>query len=89
MMFSDKDVLTSGLQSVAIDGLQASSEVIALLVLDLYLLMKIGSMIIRVIALEYTKAVDIRLLTGNGKIDRRRWRMQLFRTLQSPSGDFM
>lgn len=73
---SDKDVLTLGLQSFQSAVKQAE---VCVLVLDLHF-DEVGTRVLGP-ALEYTKAEDIRLLTGNGKIDEER-RMQLFRTLR-------
>ena len=73
---SDKDVLTLGLQSFQSAVKQAE---VCVLVLDLHF-DEVGTRVLGP-ALEYTKAKDIRLLTGNGKIDEER-RMQLFRTLR-------
>ena len=73
---SDKDVLTLGLQSFQSAVKQAE---VCVLVLDVHF-DEVGTRVLGP-ALEYTKAEDIRLLTGNGKIDEER-RMQLFRTLR-------
>ena len=73
---SDEKVITLGLQLFQLAVKQAEACV---LVLDLFF-DEVGTRVLGP-ALEYTKAEDIRLLTGRGKIGDER-RMQLHRTLR-------
>ena len=73
---SEGDVITLGLQSFQSAVRQAE---VCVLVLDLHF-DEVGTSVLGP-ALEYTKAEDIRLLTGSGKIQEER-RMQLHRTLR-------
>ena len=73
---SDEDVLTLGLQSFQLAVKRAE---VCVLVLDVHF-DEVGTRVLGP-ALEYTRAEDIRLLTGRGKIREER-RMQLYRTLR-------
>ena len=73
---SREDIIILGLMSFASAVRQAQ---VCVLVLDVHF-DEVGTRVLGP-ALEYSKAEDIRLLTGSGKIDEQK-RMELFRTLR-------